>query len=460
MANIRKVEGKQGTSYKITVYSGVDAHGKQVRHYKTFTPPPGMSAGKAAKEAACVAFEFERQITQGYQPDNRQTFAEYADYVLKLKERAGAKRRTIENYRGLLPKINAAIGMMKLLDIRPFHLNNFYERLLESRKNYSARSVSCNLVEYTKKHGVTYAALAQAAGLSDGTVSVAGAGKPVLESSARKISAALHVPYDKLFTTIDSKETLSAKTVIEYHRFISAVFAQAEKELIVPYNPASKATPPKLPAKDVNYFQPQEITAILGALENEPVKWRALIHLMIVTGCRRGEIAGLTWDNVDFANSRVYICASLLYSPKNGLYRDTTKTGEARYISLPAQTVTMLRQYRTEQLELRLRVGDMWSDTGYVFTRDNGQPITPDSINAFLRRFADRNGFPHINPHAFRHSMASILISQGQDVLTVSKRLGHAKVSTTTDIYSHVIKEADERASDCIADILLNTCAK
>ena len=68
-----------------------------------------------------------------------------------------------------------------------------------------------------------------------------------------------------------------------------------------------------------------------------------------------------------------------------------------------------------------------------------------------------RHNLPHINPHAFRHTMASILISEGKDVVAVSKRLGHAKVSTTTDIYSHIIQQADEQASECLADVMLRT---
>jgi len=81
--------------------------------------------------------------------------------------------------------------------------------------------------------------------------------------------------------------------------------------------------------------------------------------------------------------------------------------------------------------------------------------MNPDSITGWLDVFSKRHDLPHINPHAFRHTMASILISKGKDIVSVSKRLGHAKVSTTTDIYSHIIMEADKEAGDCLADVLL-----
>ena len=81
--------------------------------------------------------------------------------------------------------------------------------------------------------------------------------------------------------------------------------------------------------------------------------------------------------------------------------------------------------------------------------------LNHDNATQWLSNFAKKYGLPPIHPHKFRHTMASLLIYNGTDVLTVSKRLGHAQVSTTTDIYSHAIKEADERAAESIADVVL-----
>ena len=88
-------------------------------------------------------------------------------------------------------------------------------------------------------------------------------------------------------------EPLSVKTVLEHHRLISTVLKEAEREMIVQYNAAAKAKPPKLPQKEAETFQPEEVAAIRGALEHEPLKWKAITHLLLVSGCRRGEIAGL-----------------------------------------------------------------------------------------------------------------------------------------------------------------------
>ena len=81
----------------------------------------------------------------------------------------------------------------------------------------------------------------------------------------------------------------------------------------------------------------------------------------------------------------------------------------------------------------------------------------PDSLTGWLAKFSKKYDLPHIHPHKFRHTMASLLFYNKVDSIAISKRLGHAKVSTTTDIYSHIIKQADEEASECIVDAILRS---
>ena len=91
MATITKINGKTGVSYKITVHNGLDQTGKKVRHYRTWNPAPGMTERQIEKAVQKAAADFEREIEQGYTLDNRQSFAQYAEYVLELKERTGLK---------------------------------------------------------------------------------------------------------------------------------------------------------------------------------------------------------------------------------------------------------------------------------------------------------------------------------------------------------------------------------
>ena len=249
---------------------------------------------------------------------------------------------------------------------------------------------------------------------------------------------------------------LSAKSILEHHRLISAVLEQAVKEGLVPFNVASRATLPKVERKEVNYFQPEQIADIREALEQESIKWKTLVHMLLITGAKRGEILGLKWDKVDFERNKIHICNNVLYSADRGIYEDTPKTASSnRYVALPVETMQLLRKYRAWQNEERLRLGEYYQNQDFVFTQENGKPMHPDSITSWLSKFSKRHGLPHINPHAFRHTMASMLYFNGMDSISISKRLGHAQVSTTADIYAHVMAEADQKSADILSDIFL-----
>ncbi len=457
MATIERIEGKKGCSYRITVSGGFDTQGKRIRHRTTYKPAPGMTERQIQKAVQRAAADFERSIEQGFTLDNRQTFADYAEYVLDLKQRTGTKARTLDRYRDMMVRINQAIGHIKLADLRPQHLNSFYKNLAEPgiRIGGGSAKAKIDMVAWLKKNKISRGKLAEKAGISAATVGIAVKGESIKEEKALAIAKAMDKKADEVFRVEKNMEPLADKTILEHHRLISTILTQAEKEMLVPYNAAAKATPPRINKKDPNYFQPETISAILEALEFEPLKWRLITHLLIVTGCRRGEIMGLKWERVDFENNRVKIDRALVSSKSKGVFEETTKTSDIRHLSLPWETMDLLRQHKREQLRLQLANGDRWIHTGYVFTQDNGDHMNPDSITGWLKDFSARHGLPHINPHAFRHTVASVLLANGTDIVTVSKQLGHASITTTENFYSHIIEENKAKAADCIADVLI-----
>ena len=117
--------------------------------------------------------------------------------------------------------------------------------------------------------------------------------------------------------------------------------------------------------------------------------------------------------------------------------------------------MVLLRKYQVWQKAEKLRLGEYYQDQGFVFCQDNGNPMHPDSVTNWLTKFSKRHNLPHVNPHAFRHTMASLLYFNGVDSVSISKRLGHAQVSTTANIYAHVMEEADKRNADILSDIFL-----
>jgi integrase len=462
MANIQERRDKSGKliSYSIRVHRGRGADGKQLKPYTaTFEVQPTWTEKSAKKKAEAFAATFEKACKEGTATDTRQKFAEYCDYVLELKEQRGVKHSTIVRYRELATRINPAIGHIKLKDLRADHLNAFYTELGKkgSAKSITTATAKIDLSALLKKKHITRVQLSENTGLPLRAVYSAVRGEQIKPAVAEAISTALEIKMADSFTLEEDSKTLSAKTIIEHHRLISTVLEQAVKDGLVPYNVASRATLPKAQQKEVNYFQLEDVAAIREALETEPIKWKTITHLLLITGARRGEILGLKWPSVDFENNRIYICNNVLYAADIGIYEDTPKTEKSkRYISLPAETMALLREYRAWQNEERLRLGGYFVNQGFVFCQDNGGPMHPDSVTDGLAKFSKRHGLPHINPHAFRHTMASMLYFNGVDSVSISKRLGHAQVSTTANIYAHVMEQADQKNADILADIFLS----
>lgn len=176
--------------------------------------------------------------------------------------------------------------------------------------------------------------------------------------------------------------------------------------------------------------------------------------LTLYTGLRRSEVCGLNWSDVDFKNNLISVNKSVLYSADRGIYEDSTKTKSSnRIINIPSDMVKLLKQYRTEQLKHQLALGDMWIDSGKIFTSEYGGMINPDMLSTWFKCFIRRHDLPDIHYHSLRHTAATLLIASGVDIATVSKRLGHADRTTTLNIYTHAIKSADKAAADKLQDI-------
>lgn len=484
MANITPRKNKDGviTSYTIRVYHGYDKAGKRLKPYTmSYKPAPNMTARQIEKELNRQAVQFEEQCKQGYSLDNRQTFAEYAEYVLKCKQESGVKRRTIERYRELLERINAGIGHIKLSDLRPQHLSGLYTQLRQKgiRKGNGRAFPLVDIKEFTARSGWTKAKLAEISGVSLTTLSTVYGGRSVSEQAAEKICKALSVPIGKLFKVEQDSRSLSEKTILEHHRLISTILAYAEKEMLVQYNAAEKVVnkPKAERVKDINYFELADLEKMRDCLNSEPLKWQVITNLLIATGCRRGEIAGLKWSAVDFQRGELHINSNLLYSRELGVYQDTTKTATSdRTVRLPTEISDLLKEYRQFWVQLRLKYGDKWNyfinvpdgkgaehkeKADFLFVREDGDkigyPINPDSITDWFNKFSERHSLPHINPHAFRHTLASVLCLNGVDITTISKWLGHKNVTTTMNIYEHILESGREQVVNCVSDVIFGS---
>lgn len=248
----------------------------------------------------------------------------------------------------------------------------------------------------------------------------------------------------------------SPKTVLEHHRFISMVLEEAFREGIVNTNVAKRANAPKLQHREVNFYDEDTAKRILAAANKESPKWKTLLYVLMFSGVRKGELLGLKWSNVDYQNNTVSVKENILYEPDVGVYVDTPKTPKSlRTITLPVEVMDMLRELQQLQDAERDWVGAYPDRKGYIFAKEDGTPMHPDSIGPFLKRFETKNDLPKLNAHAFRHTMASMLFMEGLDSVSISARLGHAQVSTTANIYAHALPSRDKENSKALERLFL-----
>jgi integrase len=248
---------------------------------------------------------------------------------------------------------------------------------------------------------------------------------------------------------------LSPKTVRHVLSLVSDIFAYAVRMGIVRENPCVRVVLPKLVRKEKKIYTVEETVRLMELLRKEPVKYRAFFFLLIYSGCRRGELLGLEWRDVDFANCLISIRRTSCYTPDRGTYTDTTKTEQSkRTLKLPQEVMDILCELRDFQLRQADIFGDKWVESGRLFTKETGEPQHPNTSYHWLEKFCARNGLPFYGLHSFRHLFASLLVGNGVDIVTVSGVLGHSAVSTTSNIYCHMLEDARVRASDTVASAL------
>lgn len=458
MACIRKIQRKKGTVYRITVSMGEDAWGKQIRHDQTWTPPPGMGAREAEREAQKIAVDFETKLRNGIKAADKRTFQEYAEYVLELHRFGGCKVTTAEKDKRMIANVYPYIGNVKMRSISVERLNRMYQAM---SKPGGCADIGYYIftggdIEKYKRPGENWLSFADRLGVDVQIITRLRKGYRIMKKNADKIEKAIG---KKLFKPIRSDKGYSPRTIHSLHGTVSTVFAQAEREQIIDYNPAKYVTLPKGDSKEQTILEPQEVRRLLDCLKQEPIYKRALFTMYVVTGCRRGEILALRWEDVDMEKGEITVAHSLQYLPEYGIIEGTTKTGNIRYVQIPPEVVRLLKAHRAKQAERRLLLGDMWQDSGYIFTNTTGGAINPTCVNSMLRKLCKKYELPQIHPHTFRHTAASILIANGIDPVTVADMLGHKDVTTTLDTYSHAVKENRRRTAECISNILLENNA-
>lgn len=453
---------KRGGSYTIIASCGYDLQGKQIRKNLTWTPEPGMTERQIAKELERQKVLFEEKCRTGQVLDGSIRFADFAEQWFEKYGKKNLRTTTYRRYLDEMPRINAAIGHIRLDRLQPLHLLSFYDNLAEAgvRKDTTYRC-KINLKAYLAERKCTQTRFAARAEVSMAVIKSIYQGKNISKHSAECVSGALGRPVCDLFDAIDRKPALSQNTILHHHRVISTILSTAVKWQVIFANPCERLDPPKSDTHEAQYLDDKQALRLLELLEEEHPQNRTMIELLLYTGMRRGELCGLEWQDIDFEHEVIHIRRSSLYLPEHGIFIDNTKNETStRSIKISHSAAELLRSFRAWQLQERLRLGDQWHDCGRVFTSWCGRPIHPSVVTSWFHRFVAAHDLPPVSIHSLRHTNATLLIASNTNIQTVANRLGHKHSTTTQKIYTHAIKAADAVAAETLQDILHPAHAK
>lgn len=236
----------------------------------------------------------------------------------------------------------------------------------------------------------------------------------------------------------EAENGYSDKTIKHHYSIVTEIFNSAIKWGYLYINPNKNVTPIKVHKKEIKFYSPEDVEKLLIALDKEPIKYQAIILLAIDSGCRRGEITGLTWNDVDFDKGTININKTTQYVAGYGTFEKSTKTDTSnRIIYITPTTIDILRRYKVFQSENRMLLGNQWKNSKRVFTTDIGEDMHPDRPYKILKQIIKKYNLKDITFHGLRHTSISLQISSGIQAQIISKRAGHSNIGITHAIYSH-----------------------
>lgn len=247
-----------------------------------------------------------------------------------------------------------------------------------------------------------------------------------------------------------AKNGLSAKTVRNTHGCLHGAFTHAIRMQMLSSNPADAIQPPRYVRPKIRTATREQMADLMIAIEHS--KWRIPILITMVTGMRRGEVCGLRWDDFDQNRGLLMVRRAIVQVPGQIITKEP-KTRKSRAVSLPRSIAKELFAWRKEQLAM----GN--APNGWICTHPDGRLITPESVGKGFMRLTRKIGVS-VTLHGLRHTQATELIMSGIPVKVVAERLGHANVSITQDIYTHVMPHMQDAAAEVVEQLIYKTGPK
>lgn len=261
---------------------------------------------------------------------------------------------------------------------------------------------------------------------------------------------------------INSEKLNGHGSLEKKYNVLKSIFKYAVKWKYIEHNPMEGVKKPKNIHKEMDFYDREEIVKVLEAMQYLEERQQLKVKLAVIGGLRRGEVLAIADDAISWETNQIKVFRSVQFSKKGGLRLKRTKTGDSRVVTFPAWLMRDLRIHYMDVLRHIAITEKHWrgfEDTSgknvtLLFGDDYGRPLRPNSITQFWGKFMKRNPqLKRIRFQDLRHSMASLVLSEGVNIKILQKRLGHRRANTTLNVYAHITERDDKKASDIFDDL-------
>ncbi len=246
---------------------------------------------------------------------------------------------------------------------------------------------------------------------------------------------------------------LSPTTIFHTHRVLKGALKRAVQWQLLMRNPAEAATAPRMAERPPRTLNIEQVAGLLGSARN--TRLYLPILLALCTGMRRGEMAGLRWQDVNLERSLITIRQTLVcVTPGRVEFKAPKTRSGRRAVPIPSILVEELREELLRLGALRDALGPAYNPENVVICREDGRPVHPTTLYTAFQKLVVRLGLPRIALHDLRHSHATHLLELGVHPKVVSERLGHSDPALTLRVYSHVMANIQEEAAQQTDELL------
>lgn len=238
------------------------------------------------------------------------------------------------------------------------------------------------------------------------------------------------------FYNKERKKKFSEKTILQEHRILHRAFKKAVADGMLSRNPCDSVDAPSPDEYEATIYTEEQFINLLDKLKGH--RMEAIILIAGMCGLRRGELLGLSWDDVEIESGMLHVHKSIVPTSEGIIEKEPKTKKSIRSISIPSIIIPILKKLR---------------GIGKLYTKLDGNNYNPGSVSKYFKKFLKDNELPHIRLHDLRHFNCTMMLKHGVSEREAMERSGHSN-PTMIRKYQHVLKEMDKKSADKLNKVM------